>query len=542
MALALAACSNVESGTPGDTLTNPPEIRSHDGVLDGTLAIEPATAIVAGEEVRFDALYDGLYMPPILRVNPGDVVRLGIDNRSTRSINTHYHGLNVSPQPGSDDVFLDIGFGESYRYDMQIPANHPAGLFWYHPHWHPFTNKDIAGGLSGGLVVGDILAPFPELRGIPEQFMLLKDLKQTIDGRPEPFPAPAGPTRRTINGYYQPNIAMRPGQIQLWRFGAIGSNIYYRIRMASSPSSGSPSATTSGLGGTGGESAVSVNHHTLARTAGSDGRPARIPTPDSGSAGQRFYIIAQDGNLQNQAIETEDLVLEPGKRLEVLVYGPPAGSYDLVAEPFDTGPQGDAYPGQLLGTVVSGGDPVTPIPIPKSFPVVRDLRRDPISRTRDVIFSDTNDPNVFTIDGKSYDPSCVDTVIRLGDVERWRIQNTSPEAHVFHIHQLDYQVVAVDGAEAPFVGYQDTVSLPPAKQDPANPDSPYGIPSTVEVIIPFTDPVIVGEFVYHCHIMQHADQGMMANILVYDPAKPMPDHASCDAGGGNHGSHAGHGG
>ena len=67
MALALAACSNVESGTPGDTLTNPPEIRSHDGVLDGTLAIEPATAIVAGEEVRFDALYDGLYMPPILR-------------------------------------------------------------------------------------------------------------------------------------------------------------------------------------------------------------------------------------------------------------------------------------------------------------------------------------------------------------------------------------------------------------------------------------------------------------------------------------------
>ena len=159
-----------------------------------------------------------------------------------------------------------------------------------------------------------------------------------------------------------------------------------------------------------------------------------------------------------------------------------------------------------------------------------------------MIFSDTNDPNVFTIDGKSYDHSCVNTVIRLGDVERWRIQNTSPEAHVFHIHQLDYQVVAVDGAEAPFVGYQDTVSLPPAKQDPANPDSPYGIPSTVEVIIPFTDPVIVGEFVYHCHIMQHADQGMMANILVYDPAKPMPAHASCDAGGGNHGSHAGHGG
>ena len=64
----------------------------------------------------------------------------------------------------------------------------------------------------------------------------------------------------------------------------------------------------------------------------------------------------------------------------------------------------------------------------------------------------------------------------------------------------------------------------------------------VKVIIPFTDPVIVGEFVYHCHIMQHADQGMMANILVYDPAKPMPAHASCDAGGGNHGSHAGHGG
>lgn len=482
LALALAACDEGGVLAP-DAFRNPPEIRSRDGVLDATLRVGPATAEVAGKTVEFRALYDGLYMPPVLRVNPGDVVRLEIDNASDETTNVHYHGLGVSPQPLGDDVFLRIDPAQTYRYDMPIPASHPAGLFWYHPHVHPGVNMEIAGGLSGGLVIGDILAPFPDLRDVPERILLLKDLK-TRGGRPERNPDPAGPTTRTINGLFQPRIDMRPGQLEFWRIGNIGANIYYELSLG----------------------------------------------------GQPFYVIAQDGNLQNRAIEYRTLLLPPGKRLEALVYGPPAGTWRLEAADYQTGPDGDSYPGQLMATVESSGGPVDPIPLPDAFPVVRDLRGVPLAHDRVFDFNDTDDPNVFVINGRAYDENCVDTFVRLGDTERWTILNSSGEEHVFHIHQTDFQVVERNGVEQPFTGYQDTVNLPAATTDPATGET---IPSRVVAIIPFTDPVIVGKFVYHCHIVQHADQGMMANILVYDPAQGVPDAAPCsDTGGGGHAGHA----
>lgn len=456
--------------------SNPPEISSAAGELNATLTVAPATLTVAGESVQFDAVYNNLYMPPVLRVQPGDVVRLVLDNASTEDTNVHYHGLLVSPQGNGDNVFLEIEPGENFQYNVPIPANHPSGLFWYHPHVHPGVNHQIAGGLSGGLIVGDILAPFPELQGIPERIMLLKDLK-TVDGAPEDDPDPAGPTTRTINGLFMPQITMQPGQIEFWRIGNIGANIYYKLRLD----------------------------------------------------GLRFYVIAQDGNLQNVALESETLILPPGKRLELLVYGPDDTNrtYELRAEAFSTGAtvdDGDAYPAQQMATVIARGDAVTPIAVPDEFPVVTDLRDAVIDEQRTMVFAnndDPDDPNQFLINGEAYDHMCVNTVVQLGDTEEWTIQNTANEAHVFHIHQVDFQVTEINGVEQPFTGYQDTVNLPPA-DDPST-------PTEIKAIIPFTDKIIAGEFVYHCHIVQHADQGMMANIYVVDPADPPnPPLQMCD--------------
>jgi len=471
---AIAGCGGGSNGKPPVPFSNPPELRSAGGVLDGTLMVEPAQATVAGASVTFSALYNGLYMPPVLRVQPGDVVRLKLQNVAILPTNIHYHGFNVSPMGAGDNVFLDIEPGFTFQYDMPIPADHPQGLFWYHPHFHPLVNTEIAGGLSGGIIVGDILAPFPELAGIPERIMLLKDLK-TEDGQPVEDPDPSGPTTRTVNGLFQPRIDMQPGQLEFWRIGNIGANIYYQIHLGTQP----------------------------------------------------FYVIAQDGNLQNQIIQTTTLLLPPGKRFEALVYGPRAGSYRLQADAFNTGPDGDQYPAQALATVVSHGQAVAPIPLPTDFPVIRDLRDGPIDRRRDIVFSDTANPNEFFINGKPYNHHCVDTVVNLGDIEEWMISNTAAEAHVFHIHQIDFQVTEINGTPQPFTGYQDTVNLPPAAAD--------GTASTVKAILPFTDPVITGEFVYHCHIVQHADQGMMANILVIDPFQPPPDYQLCDATSPPHG-------
>ncbi len=167
--------------------------------------------------------------------------------------------------------------------------------------------------------------------------------------------------------------------------------------------------------------------------------------------------------------------------------------------------------------MLSQGPPVTPIALPTQFPPLTDLSRGPITRQRTIVFADTANPNEFTIDGKPYTPNCIDSLVTLGDIEQWTIENTAQEAHVFHIHQLDFQVTAINGEPQPFTGYQDVVTLPAATDTP----------STVTVIIPFTNPVIVGKFVYHCHIIQHEDQGMMATIYVQGPGAPPPDEPLC---------------
>jgi FtsP/CotA-like multicopper oxidase with cupredoxin domain len=97
--------------------------------------------------------------------------------------------------------------------------------------------------------------------------------------------------------------------------------------------------------------------------------------------------------------------------------------------------------------------------------------------------------------------------VKLGSLEEWTIRNISGELHVFHIHQLDFQVTEVNGVKQAFIGYQDTVNVP--------------YQGRVKILIPFTNPVIVGKFVYHCHILEHEDKGMMAVIQVRDPNNPQ---------------------
>jgi suppressor of ftsI len=456
----VALLVQVEGSAPPIPFSNPPIIESAGGILRATLTVAPTEVIVAGKIVT-TTVYNGLYMPPVLKVQPGETIRLRLINgrKSPLPTNVHYHGLGVSPKGNGDNVFIEVDPGAPpFHYNIPIPNDHPQGLFWYHPHFHPDVNSAIAGGLSGGLIIGDILAPLgAEYQGLTERIMLLKDLKLDENGQPVPDPDPAGPTIRTINGLFQPQIEIAPGELQFWRIGNIGANIYYKLRF-----------------------------------------DEKVP----------FYIIGIDGNLQNQIIETRELLIPPASRYEVLVRGPHTGKYRLHAEAFNTGPAGDSYPHQLLATLVSRGHEVDPIPLPSVFPPVTDLSELPLDFTRKVVFNDTDDPDVFVIDHKVYDHDRIDQVVKLGDLEEWTVQNKSQELHVFHIHQTDFQVTEINGVRQPFTGYQDTVTLPIATTKG---------PGEIKIRIPFTNPLIVGKFVYHCHIVQHADKGMMANIEVVNP-------------------------
>ena len=138
-------------------------------------------------------------------------------------------------------------------------------------------------------------------------------------------------------------------------------------------------------------------------------------------------------------------------------------------------------------------------------PTVAEIAALPITRQRTVVFSETDDGNTFFINGQSYDESRDDVTVNLGDVEEWTIHNVTGERHVFHIHQLDFLVKSINNQDIDETGLRDVIDLPYMQN---------GVPGTVKVIIPFTNPIMVGRFVFHCHIVGHEDAGMMANLVV----------------------------
>ena len=451
---------------------NPPEQRSFNGSLNTRLAAEKKEMMVAGRQV-LTRVYNEKYIPPTLRVRPGDTLNLQLwnklENPVTERTNLHYHGWNVSPQPGSDDIFMQIGPGEHFNYSVFVPNNHPQGLFWYHPHAHqpqlnPFaptkgnTEFQIFSGMSGALVVDGILDPFPELDGIRERFILLKDIQITDDGTiPDSIDSNAG-TTRMVNGKVNPLMTIRPNELQFWRVGNIGTDIYYKLKLD----------------------------------------------------GHVLFQIARDGNRQNQIWRRDEILLPPSARVEFFVRGKSSGVYTLRSLALTTGPAGDQYPETTLATLKVSGPRERRIPLPRKreFPSVEDFRDFlplPPDQRRNFVFSESDDGNTFYVNGKDFNINRVDFTVPVGRIEEWTIRNTSTEWHTFHIHQTDFQVIEIDGEEQEFFGHQDTVNIPFQVDE---------VPGEVKVLIDFRDPIIIGKFVAHCHIGMHEDNGMMAVVEV----------------------------
>src|SRR5438093_309698 len=141
-----------ERMTPsGQPFVEPPVLQSDPTthVLTATLVESVGPAQVGDTLVTNAFTYNGSYVGPTLKVNPGDLLDITIVNQLGEPTNLHTHGLHVSPIGNSDNVLLDIEPGESNHYRIQLPADHPQGLYWYHPHMHGFVDEQIAMGLSG---------------------------------------------------------------------------------------------------------------------------------------------------------------------------------------------------------------------------------------------------------------------------------------------------------------------------------------------------------------------------------------------------------
>lgn len=213
--------------------------------------------------------------------------------------------------------------------------------------------------------------------------------------------------------------------------------------------------------------------------------------------GQPFRIIATDGNYLPRITERETMLVGPASRREILVVGGPEGTTALAALPFT--PFGTEVPGQTLATLNSSGPAVGADTPPRRLPEPQpDLRDDRVDSRHEIVYS--QEPPNFFINGEQFqdDPSNVMETVRLNKTSEWTIRNTTSFWHTFHIHINDFQITERNGEPVGGREYQDNVSIPPGES----------------VTMRYRPTQFTGRFVFHCHVLGHEDNGMMAVVQV----------------------------
>lgn len=539
-------CSRPE---PGSAVPEPPELRSQNGVLKLELTIRDHRE--SDGSVRFCYLAADGTQSPTLRLHPGDWLMLTLKNElsdplpvgasphhahgsagaaqsdpctsgvmSVISTNLHFHGLTVPPVCHQDDVLkTSIQPGQPpFEYRFKIPDDEPPGLYWYHPHIHGFSTKQVLGGASGALIVEGLERANPDVAGLPERVLIIRDQDLLNPGAPPSKSEPVvpklfidrdGDSANNGTGFGKPakdlsvnfvpvpypdyppaTLAIRPNERQLWRVLNASAITYLNL-------------------------AVLFN---------------RAP--------QRLGVVAIDGVPLHDSggpakamVWPDHIGLPPGARTEFIVSGPPAGvTALLVTRTVDTGQGGENDPNRALATIVAAEDapePLSRLPTsheplpPQPLPWLGEVA--PV-RVRKLYFSeklqDPANPNsatefYLTVDGQTpaaFDPASTapNIVVKQGDVEDWIIENRSTELHAFHIHQIHFQLLDWSGVPVNEPFLRDTVNVPYYN------GRMLQYPS-VRLRMDFRDPNTVGTFVYHCHLLEHEDGGMMGTIRV-EPA------------------------
>src|SRR4051794_11702708 len=206
--------ANLARAAEGEPLREPAVRLATNGLLDTTLEARTDPQVTVG-----GMTYEGQLPGPVLRFRPGDRLKVRlINNLGGAMTNLHVHGLHVSPQGNSDNVFLHVENGQSFDYDYQVPKNHPAGLYWYHPHSHGDTMQQTAAGLVGAIIIEGDFDQLPGIKGVPERLVCLQG----------PFVTAAG-VQYLVNGQDTPTIAIRPGETQRWRLLNASANAFFNL-------------------------------------------------------------------------------------------------------------------------------------------------------------------------------------------------------------------------------------------------------------------------------------------------------------------------
>jgi FtsP/CotA-like multicopper oxidase with cupredoxin domain len=450
-------------------LVEPEVRRSIDGELTTALRVAYAYVDTGGYRLSLRT-YEGAIPGPTLRLQPGDVLRVTVSNdlppnraemplntdlpHHFNSTNVHVHGLHVSPSGNADNVLRSMEPGQSYGVEIAVPADHPRGTYWYHPHHHGSADVQISSGMAGALIVEGDFSGVAEIASAVERVLILNEVMFDYLGAIETYDTiwpEAAPRFISINGQREPIIRLRPGEVQRWRI-------------------------------------VQAAHESNLRLALDD---------------HLLHPIACDGIARSRIEGLESLEIAPGQRADILVQAGAPGEYLLQAIAND---QGYASPTGPLAHVVVEGEPVTmTLPATLPEPPLAPIGDDEITGARTITFT-AIEPEVppaatyqefaFLIDGRRFDPARVDQSIRLGAVEEWTVVNDHHDDHVFHIHTNPFQVMAINGEPVSEPLWRDTVIVPGE-----------GSLTFRSRFLDFT-----GKTVLHCHMMNHEELGMMQLI------------------------------
>lgn len=454
----------------------PAVLTSASGHLEVTLHAAPVT-IADAARPRYALAYNGTVPGPTLRVRPGDRLVVHLENGLDHPTNLHAHGLRVPP--AAEDVFTEVGPGAGRTYVYDIPADHPPGLFWYHPHVHPWVAPGVGAGLSGMLVVDDPDpdALGPELAGATERLLLLSDpaigpTAAVLEVTPVERMTGREGDAVLVNGVRAPRLDARAGSLERWRIVNASPSRFYRL---------------------------ALDDHRLVR-------------------------IGSDQGLFDAPEHRREVLLTPGERADLLLAPTRAGRYRLRALPYDRGrppgtgrrgprrgPRAGAGPHELVATLRVAGDRAA-APVPTTLPG-RDLSVPDPDTTRLVDLAlamvaghdgrpahagATTLGDAFTINGKTFDPDRIDVAPALGTTQEWVIRNATTMDHPIHLHTWPFVVTRRSDGLPLDPGWKDTVNVPAGTE--------------VRIRIPFVDHT--GRSVYHCHILDHEDMGMMATVEV----------------------------
>ncbi|GAC1660164.1 MAG: hypothetical protein NVS4B13_08190 [Candidatus Elarobacter sp.] len=471
-----------------------PEVNSAGGVAALSLR-----AALDGDG-RPQLYFQGNAVAPVIRVRPGETIQLHFDNQlpvtcglglQTDS-NLHFHGMASAPQiPGDEVLQTKATPGKSFDYTVTINPDQPPGLYWYHTHVHQLATWQVGNGMAGAIVVEGIANEVPSVAGLRERVLVLRDppndptlqsvARHMVDhartvsdtrrtSAVDPVSKPCQPeviaSKPTINGVPLAAIGIRPGERQLFR--VLNASVRRQFDLQ-------------------------VDGQSLALVA-EDGVPLAV------------YPGAPPSLTVNH------IVIPPASRAEFVVTGGPRPT-SLVSKCVDAGPTGDQHPEVVLALLADDGgtQPAVRVRAPRAVRRTSYFRQAmPAPAVQRTIHFE-EDAKGFYIDNVAFtmdQPSSI--TAKAGTVEEWTINNDTDEVHVFHIHQVHFVVEEINGVSNPNPHWVDNVNLPTQRRGVRQ----VVYPGQIKVLIDFRDPIIRGTFLYHCHILDHEDQGMMSKITV----------------------------